>query len=166
MKSQEIQQALLRWYYPKGRKIANTNFTGAGLHECDVIMLTGAGMIYEYEVKCSLSDFKADFKKEHKHERMRNKGLAKGDQWLLEKGYNTCPNYFYYASEENLLSESLIPEYAGLVYIVGQEVRVIKKAPKIHSRPATDKLKDALIQSLSAKLIYGCSYMNWQNKQK
>ena len=47
-------------YYPKGRNYCTTNFTGCGLYECDV---TESYMVYEYEIKCSYQDFKADFKK-------------------------------------------------------------------------------------------------------
>ena len=66
MTSNEISNILLKEYYLKGRNYCSTNFTGCGLHGCDVIMVTESYMVYEYEIKCSYQDFKADFKKHNK----------------------------------------------------------------------------------------------------
>ena len=49
--------------YEKSRSIFCTNFQGMGFAECDVIRITESNIVYEYEIKTSRSDFKADFKK-------------------------------------------------------------------------------------------------------
>ena len=40
---------------------------GLGIHECDMLALDKEGRFTEIEIKCSLSDLKADFKKGHNH---------------------------------------------------------------------------------------------------
>ena len=63
---------------------------GLGLsHECDMLILDKQGRFTEVEIKISLSDFKADFKKGHGHQSQIISRLVyafpeKLDQWALE----------------------------------------------------------------------------------
>lgn len=89
--------------------------------EHDVISISGSGMLYEFEVKVSRSDFFAEKKKAWK-----------------QTCYNTpinksCPNYFYYVCPPDIIKESDLPIYAGLMYAKDGVLTVIKKARKIHS---------------------------------
>lgn len=156
-----LQDYILHYYFPRGKKIASTNFSGQGFGECDVIDISPTGIVTEYEVKCSRADFKNDFKKAHKHGRLKGLGFQ------LWKG---VPNRFYFVCPEGLLDVSLIPNYAGLIYIntqanLGEGVLVIKKAPLLHREKATEELLKTIAQNLTAKLIYGCSYMRHKQKQ-
>lgn len=60
--------------------------------ESDFFSVTSSGYAQEIEIKVSLSDFKADFKKEEKHKIL--KGKQEGLKHILQKGYNTY-NYQY-----------------------------------------------------------------------
>jgi hypothetical protein len=55
--------------------------------ESDFFSRTASGYAVEIEIKISLSDFKADFKKEHKHKiiKLKQDGVKK----YIQKGYNT-----------------------------------------------------------------------------
>ena len=66
-------------------------------HECDMLMVTKNYFLREIEIKVSVSDFKADFKKKHNHE-----GNIK---------------QFYYAVPYYILDKikDLVPEQAGIL---------------------------------------------------
>lgn len=66
MKTNEIKSVLMKSLYDANGLLCD-NFQGCGLAECDVLRITGSNLTYEYEIKTSRSDFKADFKKERKH---------------------------------------------------------------------------------------------------
>lgn len=83
--------------------------------ESDYLAVTKSWYTYEIEVKISEADYKQDFKKE-KHK-------------LLSKGLN-CPNYFYFACPTNVIQE--VPDYAGLIYVQGKSLIVVKTAPILH----------------------------------
>lgn len=165
MNESKIQSILLRYYYEAGKKIACTNYSGCGLDECDVIMVSSSGIVYEYEIKCTRSDFKADFKKTHKHSKLRG-DLKERIQEYQSKGWFLIPNHFYYVCEDSLIREDEIPLYAGLIYIVNNEPQIIKKAPKLHSTKATQRLLDSILNSLTIRLVYGCAYLKGKYRQE
>lgn len=174
MTANDIKDLLLKEFYPKGRKFCITNFAACGLEECDVLMVTEDHILYEYEIKCSYSDFKADFKKEHKHKKLSGfyevnpteNGFGKyRREDYLKYGTAGCPNYFYYVCRENLIPIEEVPHYAGLIYInENNTIRIVKKGKKIHKLKATEKLIYQICRALTARMIYGCSYMNYKKK--
>jgi Holliday junction resolvase-like predicted endonuclease len=180
MNANEIKDVIMKEYYPKGYRIMTTNYTGCALSECDIIMVSNSRLIYEFEVKCTYSDFKADFRKTHKHRCLdyKNSGWIKSDNWNLDPqefadrwGTIGIPNHFYYACEEDLIPVEEVPSYAGLIYIgktdYGEQyIKVIKRAPKIHSYKASDVLVHSICKALTARMIYGCSYMNFKKQNK
>ena len=125
--------------------------------ESDKFIETRAGLIYEFEIKVSKSDFKNDFKhKKDKHiilegeERYGDKYLPKYYEFLEENrkrgewavnnfkkyadnsprylvGGHKRPNYFYYCTPPELISVDDVPWYAGLVYIDKSGLITIKK---------------------------------------
>lgn len=72
---------------------------GAGLHECDLLIVTKRGIVTEVEIKVSRSDLKADAKKRHKHKNEKIKDL-----------YFAIPDYMRDCIE-------LIPEHAGIILV-------------------------------------------------
>lgn len=66
-------------------------------HECDILSVTKNNYLREIEIKISVSDFKADFKKKHNHE-----GNIR---------------QFYYAVPYYILDDikDLVPEHAGIL---------------------------------------------------
>lgn len=53
------------------QSIPNVSFGFFKHIECDLVQVTGAAYVYEYEIKRSWSDFMADFKKSHFHDDLR-----------------------------------------------------------------------------------------------
>lgn len=149
--------------------------------ESDKLIETRSGLIYEFEIKISKSDFKNDFNKKDKHVILEGgqmhiptfDGLEPIYQKMYEKNYLVSnfkkPNYFYYAVPEGLITIEEVPEYAGLIYVLpyndinkdGKFVwggfYIAKQAPKLHSTKYTD---DDL--KLGEKFYY--NMLSWKNK--
>jgi hypothetical protein len=156
--SKNIDSLLSMWLYEKGHSpITNHVKQISGLGECDVISISKSDYIYEYEVKISRSDFKADFKKE-KHQLMLE---GKGTKERLIKENNTIdtwyltPNYFYFVVPRDLISIEEVPEYAGLMYMdENLQFEIIKKSPLIHKTKATNNFIRQLSHNLTCKLVF------------
>ena len=131
--------------------------------ESDKFIETRSGLIYEFEIKISRSDFKNDFKKADKHVILEGKEEFVPsydkilDRWKpLHADYYRRerykkPNYFYYAVPEGMIEAEEVPEYAGLIYVLPEGewktkdgkwcndgYYVVKNAPKLHSTHYTD----------------------------
>ena len=116
-------------------------------HECDMLIVTKNQYLTEVEIKISLSDLKADFKKKHQHkdENIKN---------------------FYYAFPEEIKEKAieLIPEKAGILIAVkkhlnsGYEYRDIEcyRKPKINNlaKPINDRV---------LSMIYRLGYLRYWN---
>ena len=154
MKTNDIKFVLMKSLYEKSISIFCTNFQAMGFSECDVLRITPSNIVYEYEIKTSRSDFKADFKKKYKHSRLSNT-ISKNNEYIKWSGHPGIPNYFTYVTPKNMVKISEIPSYAGLIYVDENEIEVIKKAPKLHSFKATEGLIRTVCNTLSTRIIYG-----------
>ena len=106
--------------------------------ESDLIYLSGANYVTEWEIKISRADYKADFNKKFKH------------KVLSGKINYSRPVEFYYACPVNMIDISEVPDYAGLYYIrdfQGKHVaEEIKKAPRFKY-----KISDKQVNTIMAK---------------
>ncbi|MCK9475522.1 MAG: hypothetical protein M0R46_06380 [Candidatus Muirbacterium halophilum] len=157
--SKNIESSLVSHLYEKRHSPITTHFTGYGLSECDVISVSKSNYIYEYEVKISRSDFKADFKKK-KHKLMlerkctKYKMIKENNQKVKDTIYLTS-NYFYFVVPEGLVDINEIPDYAGLMYITeNHNFILIKKAPLLHKVKATVNFIRQLSHNLTCKLVF------------
>lgn len=149
--SKDIEAGLVMNLYQKGHSPISTHASVLGLQECDVISISKSDFIYEYEVKISRSDFKADFKKP-KHTLITEKKFIKETKKEI---FYLVPNYFYFVVPENLISVEEIPEYAGLMYLNEKgEFDIIKKAPLMHKTKASNEFIRALSHQLTCKLVF------------
>lgn len=146
--SKNIEKSLVMNLYEKGHSPISTHFTGCGLSECDVISISKSDYIYEYEVKISKSDFKADFRK-NKHKLMTERKSVNEST-----NFYYIPNYFYFVVTDSLISIDDIPEYAGLIYLVDDKFVQIKKAPMLHKIKASTAFIRQLSHNLSCKLVF------------
>ena len=157
--SKNIEASLSMHLYEKQHSPITTHFTGYGLSECDVISVSKSNYIYEYEVKISRSDFKADFKKE-KHKLMTEgksvtERLIKENNEMIKDVWYLTPNYFYFVVPKDLISIQEVPEYAGLIYVSEDLVfEIIKKAPLIHKEKSTPNFIRQLSHNLTCKLVF------------
>ena len=158
--------------------------------ESDKFIETRAGLIYEFEVKISKSDFKNDFKhKKDKHiilegaesygdkylpryyellEEAKTRGdraVASFKKYYEGKPYylvegHKRPNYFYYCTPPELISADDVPSYAGLVWIDKSGLITIKKKAP---KLHGEKIKDEEL-GLGEKFYYNMD--SWRMKCK
>jgi hypothetical protein len=155
---QYIQNKIYSWRFGGHSPIVPNAQLFCG--ENDIISVTKSGYIHEYEIKVSKADFKADFKKVEKH-----KLLEEVYSWNIRKKYHSgdyynYPNYFYYATPENLIDVSEIPAYAGLIEFSQRFPcpTAKKKAPLLHK----DKISEKVLVNLYEK----CYYRYWNLRLK
>jgi hypothetical protein len=63
----EIELALKRMFDPRRQLVVPNVSWGAGLHECDLLVISKAGYATEVEIKTNMQDLKRDSKKSHLH---------------------------------------------------------------------------------------------------
>ena len=86
-----------------------------GKWEADLLEITKAGYLYEYEVKISRHDFKIDSQKATYHYGTNIPKSRKYD--VLQAGERV--NYFSFLVPEGLIDPEEVPEWAGLIYARG-----------------------------------------------
>lgn len=102
-----------------------------------MIAVTKAGLIIEYEIKISRSDFRADFKK------IRHRVF---DAQMINEPHRG-PAYFCYVVPAGLVKVDEIPMHAGLVYLA-PGYQQIKPPPRLHGNKITDNQRQWLERSL------------------
>jgi hypothetical protein len=149
--------------------------------ESDLFSITKSGYCWEFEIKISRSDFKADSKKIRKHSCLKRNN----DKFTVTKGvesdttfdcdvngnfrliyYPSCqvyinrniiPNRFFYVVPDGMIDKSEVPKYAGLIYINDNGfLSEVKNAPILHR----EKL------DLSGKLVDKLYYRNIDLRNK
>lgn len=135
----DIQQALYRRHRSTAQ-IMLPNYTPPWWYECDLFVVTKAFYSIEYEIKLTLSDFKADVRKTTKHKRLA------GEQWEGWPASKQRPTRFFYVTPEGLVSAEDVPDYAGLVWFrricadsPGLLRTRIRSAPRLKGERLTDK---------------------------
>lgn len=123
--------------------------------ECDVLSLTKANMVHEYEIKITRSDYKADFRnKKRKHKSLvdRRSYAAVWKRYPENKNVQTLtPNYFWFVTAPMDIE---IPEYAGHMIVKesnrGPILEVIKTAPRLHR----EKIRANQVNSIARGLAF------------
>lgn len=135
-----IQNTLFGYRYQAGCQMVVPNIFLYRSGESDLVSVSKAGLVSEYEIKISKADFLREFRaKKFKHEK-----LDGGNKRILAKSkcfYQDNPNYYYFAVPCHMQEyvEQRTPGYAGIIIIDNGRVFIAKKAPRIHSRKITDQ---------------------------
>ncbi len=99
IKTIEIEESISRLFNIRQYIIVpNVSWGFHGGHEMDLFIISPSKYAYEIEIKISVSDFRADFKKSHTHESK-----------YIREFYYAMPEYIY----EKVKLE--IPEHAGII---------------------------------------------------
>lgn len=129
--------------------------------ESDLISVTPAGYIHEYEIKLSRPDFTADFRTKRRHEFYAD--LEKLRQLWAGGPIKSWkrPSYFWFVVPKGLIEESDIPAYAGLIYIGDSGwsgADVIKPSPKL----GKEKISGVQMETLTRSM----TYRYWSMKER
>lgn len=123
--------------------------------EIDVLSLNKSNYLTEFEVKISRSDFKADAKKK---------------KWVFYQntnGWLKVSNYFYYACPKELITESELPSFAGLIYVSNEGIEVIKKAPLNHKhKHDRNKVLTKFCRIMSERKYLGSCRLTFENNKR
>lgn len=93
--------------------------------ECDVLEVSRNGYSQEYELKHTLASFTADKRKHVRNLGSREKVSLKHP--LIRKGKG--PNKFWFVCPVGVISISILPKWAGLIYLSEDQLIVIRDAP-------------------------------------
>ena len=114
-------------------------------HECDMLIVTKNYYLTEVEIKISLSDLKADFKKKHQHkdENIKN---------------------FYYAFPEEMKEKALklIPKECGILIAVKKECGISYRKIECYRKPKINKEAKPINDIVLSK-IYRLGYLRYWN---
>jgi hypothetical protein len=178
----QIQNALY-YYLVNSFEIIFPNMDIVTSYEADILGITRAGYAYEYEIKTSLSDFRADRKKREKHATLA--GTIRRIEyppapWVRGPDYYVMadapddprealryqcfpdrrPKQFWYVLCGFSVPNGELPEYAGLMTYDVDKNRffVIKAAPNLPAlKVSQERMKRALRNML---------YRYWQLRLK
>lgn len=155
MTEKDIQNHLFSWLEEKRQYLITPNVRLYGDNEADLVSVSKAGLVSEYEIKTSLADFRRDLgRKKLKHAKIAGANFFK--DWV--------PNYFYFVFPQVLFDSRKrnnfdVPYYAGIVIVHDDGgVLCVKAARRLHRMPATDR--DI------AYLGRGLMYRYWQTRLK
>lgn len=156
MNELEIQLKLFWDLWQRSHKIVVPNIFLFNW-ESDMISITPRGYIYEYEIKCSKPDFKADFKKQ-KHQLLSGGGM----QYDLQGRVNVTnivrksimiPSRFFYVFPPGLIDYADVPQYAGIITINRYNIEWVRSGPKISQNKATESQYKVIAQSISFRYL-------------
>ena len=126
------------------------NYTPHGWHECDLFAVTKAGYAQEYEIKLSVSDFRADAKKTRGPIWVRTLGggwsatPGQAKHTRLQQADSKGPTRFWYVTPAGLLANVTLPPWAGLIEVDSSQgyVRIVsrKDGPRLHRTPVEPKV--------------------------
>lgn len=166
MTTKEIQKAIAIYEVNRHRFVCENITDVRAIYEADVMSISKSGIVTEFEVKISRSDFKADAKKMkfYQYDLARKK-----DKYAIR----VTPNKFYYVCPIGLIKPEEVPDYAGLIYIYEQteikrELCVIieKEAKYIHGdKSNAEKMKDKMLRLHSERSVFGMSLVSEKARQ-
>lgn len=138
-----------------GHKIVCANVSHLFSGQMDVISVNTRGIVIEYEIKISRSDFQRDKRK------------AKRTRFEFPSMYeDKLPNKFYYVVPAGLIKVHEIPNWAGLIYIT-EEGSVVKEktAPIIHKfKHDTAAIFRKVATLYQQREFLGCCLLTYNNR--
>lgn len=147
--TEQITRALVLHLSSSGSLILTNVFVNPSPWECDVLAVTKTFCLTEYEIKVSVNDFRADFRKDawfinrgnfygsmkiRKHDYYL-KGLPSG---LDTKNVPTIPKKFVFVAPRGMISATNIPAQYGLMEF-GDD-RFGRPRVRLVKRPKDNKL--------------------------
>lgn len=170
-----IKLALLMVYrFSRGAYLVSTE---CGNYSSDVMAVEKDGTITEIEVKVSLTDFKADFKKD-KHKIFEHASTLKESAW--DKKFMFVPHYFYFAIPESLVTD-VLPLLMGKPYGVisvpdiefkpslhwvqnNKYLKVVKRPSALRLHKITEQERKIIISRMSSEMINAKAKLITRNK--
>ena len=134
MNEHKIQNALYSWLEDKRHTLITPNVGLFGRYESDLVSVTAAGFVNEFEIKISRADYMAEFRRKKR----KHAYLAAGNVFK-----RFTPNYYHFVFPEREFTgwkNQETPNYAGVI-LIGKngEVKQMIQAKRLHNLKATEK---------------------------
>jgi len=153
--TKKIQIAIGKMQVLKHHPIVCENLSHLLNHEMDVMSMSKSGLLYEFEIKVSKSDFKADVKK-RKFKFFKDE--TKIDEYI--------PNYFSYVCPVGMIDIDEMEDYMGLYYYGKEsgEIWEAKKPKRIHKHlHDKGKILEKVARVNSERQFLGCCRLTYNN---
>lgn len=153
-------EKLIYWYFEKSSLVIVPKISGNNWwfdsetmiwknivnHECDMLIVSKNHYLTEVEIKISLSDLKADFKKEHQH-----------------KDENIKNFYYAFPAEMKEKALELIPKECGILIAVKKnEDSIPYRKIECYRKPKINK-EAKPINDIVLSRIYRLGYLRYWN---
>lgn len=141
-----IQVALFQQFSGSSKLMCPNIYLYNGF-EADMLRITKNYYRYEYEIKCTRSDFKNEFKNKHRKHK-----------WMAAGG-TSGPNYYSFACPYGMIEKEELPEKYGLVYVDMSahgwlSCHIVKRPSLLHKEKATTKQIESMARSLMYRAFY------------
>jgi hypothetical protein len=157
MTEAEIQNKIFFPYNLRGNLIISPSSMVLGW-ESDMIVVTKALLVHEFEIKLTHADFLADRKKDKWQQfEMWQTGQREyvhtfGAGWQVKMQVQQPPNYFWYACPRGVIDQSEVQPWAGLMVIdKNRNPITVKKAARLHGNPLPAKGLYQLCGSMNSR---------------
>lgn len=118
----EMECAIAKWFNPRINLVVPNISWGFFIHECDLIVLTKSGYLYEVEIKTRMSDLVKDSKKYHRHTSLKIRHL-----------YFALPKYIFTGR-----ALDIIPKDAGILTVDNPDTVTVERKPELWYRDLGD----------------------------
>lgn len=153
-------------------KYGQGQWAAANIHyyafESDLLIVRKSGTVVEYEVKLSISDYRAGLKKRQcinpYNTHKRQSRLFVNQELVSRHDYLTAgmgANMFYYVAPEGVLKGVDIPDWAGIIQVRETQTAnscgsfIVRKAKKLHKGKADEAAKN--------RILISCYYKYWNH---
>lgn len=155
----DIQNVLWSHYEKRGLPLVVPNvsvFHGVS----DLITVSKRMVTTEHEIKITRADFRRDMTTKHLHLTLQPppgeaqiwKPLKQTTQEDIDNGGTLpLPNYFYFVVPYELVEVEDVPVYAGLMYVYGGQVAVMKEAPRLHGLKISEEQRQYMERGMTIR---------------
>lgn len=139
-------------------------------YESDFIAINPRGFVHEVEIKLSLSDFKADFKKSRtKIGTYEENGQVKFSEREIPKHDSIkngeYANHFWFAAPQGVIPIELVPDYSGLIEFSVREQRRARDLVIVHiTKPAPKMHKNKSDKDFIYRLCFSMMHKAWDRQ--
>lgn len=154
-----IQTALAHDLAQKRHNLIVPNFHVYNYWEADLVSVTDAGYLHEYEIKVDRADLKRELGAIDGSVKQRSVNKHLRHRYMRERfeksGIVKCANAFWFVLPFRVRDGFELPDYAGIIMVSLTNsklwpirFRVERRAPRLHSDKIDDDLRDKLHRGL------------------
>lgn len=120
--------------------------------ESDLLSVTRAGLIHDFEIKVTRADFRRELKQYETGNDYVN--CKRRRHVAMTNGASKCPNYFWFAYPAGMIGVEDVPDFAGAIEVSDSPKKILypivrREAPRLHGNKLTDRQRDYIVRGLA-----------------